>query len=333
MKKDFYEILGVSRNTSLDQIKKAYRSLAKKYHPDRNQGNKQAEEKFKEISEAYYVLSDPKKKQMYDQFGHEQMGQGFQDGAYRFSGDASNFSDIFEGIFGKRRKRKSSSGFDSIFEDLFGDRNPFANGTSSRTNGYDFYNQAGGRQTYRQSMQGEDVEASLKLDFLEACLGTKKTLKLNVGGKKEVLNVTIPVGVDNGSKVRLKGKGNPGAYGGPNGDLYIIIEVNQHKFFKREGDDIYVDLPVTLSEAISGAKIKVSTINGNIMLKIPAGAKGGNIMRLAGKGLRRRGQVTVGDQYVKINIVYPDKLSAKQKEAIKEIFDKDGFDPRKGLFD
>jgi molecular chaperone DnaJ len=308
MKKDYYEMLGVSRNASEEEIKKSYRKLAKKYHPDFNKGSKQAEEKFKEISEAYYILSDKTKRAQYDQFGH--MGEGgFNQGSYTYTG--GDFSKIFEEMFGKKKqtKRHFEGGFENIFEDLFGDRNPFRNNV-----GFD-----------EESIEtkGEDFKSNLTISFLEAIQGTEKILTIRKNHKEEKLKIKIPAGIKNNAVLRLKGKGG---FGRTSGDLLITINITQHKYFVRKDNDIYITVPIKISEAMNGASIKVPTIDKEIIFKIPPNTKDGQLFRLKGKGIKD------GDQYIEVKIVLPNNMDSRVVEEIKKFEEKTNFDPRGALW-
>jgi len=291
VKKDYYEILGVSKDDSQDAIKKAYRKLARKYHPDVNPGDKVAEEKFKEISEAYEVLGDPEKRKQYDQFGSFDFGEGGFGGfnfdsaggsykTYSFSGE--DFSNIFEDIFGKSYGGRKSSGFDF--------RGNFA-------------------------MKGEDVEAEVEIDFLDAVNGAEKFLQ--VGGK--TLKVKIPEGVNNGSKIRVAGKGQPGQGGAPDGDLYLKIKVKENSDYTRKGDDLYMRVPVTLKEAILGGVIEVATHKGTVKLKLPENTSSGKKFRLRGKGVKNLKTKVSGDLYIEPYIVLPKTIPEKLKETVKNL--------------
>ncbi|MCX7973350.1 MAG: molecular chaperone DnaJ [Candidatus Aminicenantes bacterium] len=352
MEKDYYQILGVPRHASLAEIKKAYRKLARKYHPDLNPGDKTAEAKFKEIQEAYSVLSDPKKRAQYDQFGYVGNVPPGAEEASTFSGfEGFDFSDY------------GSATFRDIFESFFGGR------------------------VARQATEperGEDLHYTMKLGFEDAINGFKTKIKLNrlvacsaCGGRgfmantgvdrcpschgrgrttiqrgfmrfssecptcggtgrlpgamcsrchgegrvqdSEIINVRIPAGVDTGSKVRIAGKGNAGRRGGPPGDLYISIEVAPHSFFHREGNNIYIKVPITITEATLGAKIEVPTISGKTTIRIPPGTKSGQKFRIRGMGIPTADGRARGDQYVEVNIVPPPFHDQRVRELMKEL--------------
>jgi len=328
--KDFYDILGVSRNAADADIKKAYRTLAKKYHPDVNKSNKEAEEKFKRISEAYQVLSNKKKRQEYDMFGTVGAGAGPGGGPYQYSqgaqgpqGAGFDFSTFFGGGGGPRT---SNRGFQYEAEDLggvFGDL--FSMGGVNRGQGR-------GRTAWQEApVKGADRYYTMELNFLDAVNGKTTKIAIPEKGKTTKINVKIPPGVDNGSKIRLAGKGEPSPGKGPAGDLYIEIKVHPHPYFKREGDNISLQVPITLEEAILGTSIQVPTADGQINMKIPAGTQGGQKFRLKGKGVKHRKGSGKGDQYVIANIVVPKKVDQEGKKLIKEFAQKHPLHPRKHL--
>jgi molecular chaperone DnaJ len=348
VKRDYYEILGVDRNATAEDLKKAYRKLALQYHPDRNQDDKDAEEKFKEATEAYEVLSDPKKREVYDRYGFEGVQGGFGGGF-----NPEQFSD-FRDIFGD---------FGEFFESFFG----------------------GGRRRARPggAMRGEDLRYDLEITLEEAATGVEKSIDLprhencetcegsgcqpgtspvacsqcqgmgqvsysqgffsisrpcpRCGGrgqtiespcptctgsgrtlKRKKLSVKIPAGADTGLRLKVTGEGERGIKGGPPGDLYIFITCAPHPLFKREGDDVLCEVPVSFTQVALGAEIEVPTLFGKARMKIPAGTQTHKLFRLRGKGvpnLRRQGQ---GDQYVQVVVETPTKLSAEQKESLEK---------------
>lgn len=358
-KRDYYEVLGLQKGASEDEIKKAFRKMAMKYHPDRNPGDKEAEEKFKEVNEAYSVLSDPDKKSKYDRFGHAGVdpNAGFG-GAGGFSG-AGGFDDIFD-----------------IFGNMFGGGGGFGGfggGGGARRNG---------------PMKGRDLQKAITIEFEEAAFGVKKEISISkyvkcdtcngegnkpgtekktcpscngtgqvhtvqrtpfgqfqstgpcpdCGGKGTIIdtpcpdchgtgkirknvkiNIDIPAGVDNESVITLRGQGEPGENGGPNGDLYIVITVKPHKMFKRERDNLYLDMPISFEQATLGDDIVVPTLSEKVTYKIPAGTQPGTVFRLKGKGVRNVRSGRMGDMYVKVILEVPTKLNSKQKKAIQEM--------------
>ena len=289
-KRDYYEVLGVSRSTSPEEIKKAYRKVAMKYHPDQNEGDSVAEEKFKEASEAYEVLSDPAKKQRYDQFGHQAFnGSGGFGGG--FGGGFSNANDIFEQF-------SFSGDLGDIFSDML-------NG-GRRRNG---------------PVRGAHLRYNLEVDFEEAVLGSTRTLTLNSkdSGTREKIKLKIPAGVESGSRQRLAGKGEPGARGGPAGDLFIVFHVRDHAFFRRNNLDILLEVPVPFYIAMLGGEIHVPTLYGEVKLKIPAGTQNGKMFRLKGQGIKDQAHgYGKGDQHVMVNIEVPAKLSGKERKAMEK---------------
>lgn len=352
-KRDYYEILGVDKSASEQDIKKAYRKLAKKYHPDVNKG-KDAEEKFKEVNEAYEVLSDSQKRAAYDQFGHDGVnGAGGFGGFEGFGGfqDAGGFEDIFSQFF--------SGGFEGF-------------SSSSKSN---------------RATKGNDNYLSMKIDFLEAAFGTTKTIVLNVDKecnschgsgafskddiktcsscngsgrilrrngmfatqttcpecrglgktvkrkcdqchgegyttKKTEVEVKIPEGINNHQQIRIASMGERGYNGGPNGDLYIEIEIIPHKTFKREGNNIYISIPLDVADAVLGTTIDVPTIRGDVELTIPAGTQPNIYLRMRGQGIKDLRTGYIGDQLVEVKVVIPSKLSKDEKEIYKKLKDK-----------
>lgn len=345
-KRDYYEVLGVRRDAKNDELKTAYRKLALKFHPDRNPGDKEAEEKFKEAAEAYEVLQDAEKREIYDQFGHQGLeGSGFSG----FSG----FEDIF-------------SSFGGIFEDLFG----FSSGRRSRT----------------RSQRGSDLRYDLSLSFMEGAFGTEKAIDIekmetcptcngdacepgtrpetcgqcqgtgqmsrsqgffmvrttcsrcrgrgqtiphpcrNCRGAGQVIvnktvNVKIPAGVDTGSRLRLTGEGEAGAHGGPPGDLYVFIHVESHRFFERHDTDVACQLEISFVQAALGDKISIQTLNGKKKVEIPKGTQSGDVLRLTGEGIPSLRNGRRGDQIIQMQIKTPTSLTKKQIALLKE-FDK-----------
>lgn len=310
--KDYYNILGVSRNASADEIKKAFRNLARKYHPDINPGDKEAEEKFKDIQQAYEVLSNPEKKKSYDMFG-ETGFQGRPGGGGYQTHYSTNFGDFGENInFGGA---SGFSSFEDIFSEIFGTR--------------------GGRREgpTRRPSKGRDIEHQIEIDFTTAIKGGTRDIKIarESNGKEfstETISVKIPAGIDNGSKIRVAGKGEPGANNGSRGDLYLKVKVAPHPLFKRNNFDIFVDLPVTIFEAALGAEVKVPTIDTTATLKIPAGIQNGTKMRLKGKGVLNPKTRERGDQYINIVVSMPDTMTDSEKEKFAQLSKSISYNPR-----
>jgi len=312
--KDYYKILGLNKSTSPEDIKKAYRKLAMKYHPDRNKSNKAAEEKFKEISEAYAVLSDSEKKKQYDMFGAE----GFQQ---RYSQDDifSNFdfSNIFKEFgFGNIGGWKRGGG-SGIFNHIFSGASRRSSYGAQSDPYSSIFTNFGGRTG---AFKGQDVIYELPLHLQDIIKTEQKTISYNLGGINQQIKVKIPAGIADGKKLRLAGKGQPGPEGGPSGDLYIKIKILDHPIFHREGDDLYINREIKFSEAALGTKIEVPTIDGKrLSLKIPTGTQSGSKMRLRGHGMPRMNGGGRGDEYVKINVAVPKKLNKKQKVLLEEL--------------
>lgn len=355
-KRDFYEVLGLKKGASDDEIKRAFRKLAMKYHPDRNPNDKEAEEKFKEVNEAYSILSDPEKKDKYDKFGHAGVDPNAGFGGGGFSGGFGGFEDIFD-----------------MFGGMFGGRGGGFGG--QRRNG---------------PRKGADIQKHMTIEFEEAAFGVKKEIKLTkyvkcetcdgsgaapgtekktcpkCGGSGEIhtaqqtpfgtfqssspcpdckgtgsiidtpcpdckgtgsvrktvtIAINIPAGVDNDSVITLRGQGEPGENGGPAGDLYIVIGVKPHKLYKRAGQDIQIEIPITFEQAALGDEIVVPTLEEKVKYKIPAGTQPGTVFRLKGKGIVSTRGSRKGDLYVKVNLEVPTKLTSKQKKAIKKMAD------------
>jgi len=366
MDKDYYRILGVGRKTSQADIKKAYRKLARKYHPDLNSGDKTAESKFKEIQEAYSVLSDPKKKSQFDQFGFvgNAPPSGAGRGAYSsgFEGfdfsnvGSSSFGDFFQDIFGgaarthPRNARRKGDDLNYTMKVGFNDA---INGIKTRIQltrmisctkcGGEGYILTGGKQ--KCSTCGGSGQVSMQKGFMRfgnvcpSCGGTgsapgRECSTCRGSGqvrKTELISVRIPPGVNNGSKVRIAGKGNTGFKGGPSGDLFISIEVEPHKFFKREGANIQINVPITVPEATLGAKIDVPTIYGKTVIRIPPGTKSGQKFRLRNKGAPIPGKKVKGDQFVEVTIIPPPFNDEKIRELMKELQEISPENPREKL--
>lgn len=300
--KDPYTTLGVSRSASEKDIKKAYRKLAGKYHPDRNPDNKQAEQTFKEINAAYDVLGNKDKRKLYDEFGESSTSSNFD------ADKARRFKDAFGG-FGGGGQSAGGNGFFGNFQNAAGG---FGGGVE------DLFSRVfsgGARSAPRQGPQkGADRSSKLSVDFLKALKGGEMTIR--TGG--ETLDVNIPAGVKDGQKIRLRGLGAEGLFGGTRGDLVVTIEVEPHPTFRREGDDIHVDVNVTLRELIEGDKINVFTPEGTLELKVPAGSQNGRKLRLRGLGAPRKGSER-GHLYVHLNATLPESSDPKLIELARQM--------------
>jgi curved DNA-binding protein len=332
---DYYEVLGVARTATADDIKKAYRKLARKYHPDVNPGDKSAEEQFKQVGEAYAVLSDPEKRKRYDQLGeHWQAGADFTPPP-GWEGGRVDFGDLGD-LFGTRR---SPGGFSDFFETLFGAR---------------FGARRGPRAGAGFAMRGQDVEATIELSLEEAHHGTTRAITLqttavcptcNGSGTRDkqpcatcrgmgvvtrpkTLDVTIPTGVRHGSVIRLAGQGEPGTGNAPAGDLLLHVEIRPHPLLHVLGEgDVEIELPVAPWEAALGAKVRVPTIEGAVDMTVPAGAQGGQRLRLRGQGVQRRGSGR-GDQYVRLKLVNPPTLTESEHALFEQLAAASRFNPR-----
>ncbi len=307
--KNPYEILGVAQSSSQDEIKKVYRRLAKKYHPDVNKGDKKAEEKFKDISQAYDVLGDPEKRKKYDQLG-QWADQGNFDPRHQAYKTWNWTSGPPEG--------GGQADFD--LGDLFGDIFGMAGGMKGGMGGSP--GRRGGGRGRREEPEGQDLQASVDISFEEAIRGTPRRISLVRDGREEKIDVKIPAGIKDGGKIRLAGKGEKG------GDLYIKVNVSPHPRFWREDDDLYIEVPITVTEAVLGAKVRVPTLDGAVNLNIPAGTSSGQRFRLPGKGAPRLGKSDPGDQYILVKIVVPPHLDEKMRELFQEIDKKVGYNPR-----
>jgi molecular chaperone DnaJ len=371
-KQDYYETLGVSRKATQKEIRAVYRKLARKYHPDLNPGDKSAEEKFKQVQEAYDVLSDAKKRQMYDQFGFEPSGGGaappqgtpegvhFDFGGFDFgsSGGGSSFRDLFSQVFrgggagaGARTEIDSEPGTDleyqvdiTFWEAMRGTVRKL---TVARL---ETCTECHGTGTIGQPQvcsvcggTGQVTQTSGKMRFNLTCTrcggtGRIPTICRLCGGdgrvrRADTLEVRIPAGVSTGSRVRVAGRGNAGTGGAPPGDLYIITEVQPHPYFERRGDDLYTVVPITVTEASLGAKIEVPTLDGRALLRVPPGTNGGQKLRLREKGVPSvRAPGKRGDLYVELHVVVPKPVDEKVRDLLRELAKFDTEDPRRDLF-
>jgi curved DNA-binding protein len=309
--RDYYEVLGVSRGASSDEIRKAYRKLARKYHPDVNK-SPDAAKRFSEVTEAYEVLSDPEQRTQYDQFGRVGAGAAGAGGAHGGSGfDPRDFG--FGGGSGARTGGFSPDDLGSIFEEMFGGASPFG-GTGGR--GATSARQARPRP---QPARGRDLEHRLHVSFLTAALGGDERLRITTpSGEPQTITVKVPPGIEPGAKLRVAGKGQPGPTGGSAGDLLLTVDVGAHPLFRREGLDVFVDVPVTLSEAALGVTVTVPLLRGSADVKIPPGASSGRKLRLRGKGITdAKGRA--GDLYAVVQIVAPSPLSERARELLSEL--------------
>jgi curved DNA-binding protein len=304
---DLYEVLGVPRDAEVDAIRKAYRKLARKHHPDLNPGDKAAEERFKEISRAWEVLENPERRRNYDEFGAISLEAGFDAEKARAAREA------FGSRFGTGG-RPGAEGFGEEFE--FGDLDDLLGRFTGRR---------GGRGL---RMRGPDFEAVLELEFLDAVRGGEHRLTLG----NETINVRIPPGVDTGGRLRIPGKGGPGIGGGPPGDLQVELRVRPHRLFSREGRDLTFDLPITVTEAIRGAKVEVPTLDGRAMLTIPPGTASGTRLRLRGKGVPSPRGGAAGDLFARIQIRVPRQLDPAATKALDALEPFEDRDLRKDLF-
>lgn len=351
-KKDYYEILGVSKTATDAEIKSAFRKLAKQYHPDVNK-TPEAESKFKEIGEAYSVLSDASKRKQYDQFGHAAFeGGGASDGGFGgFSGGFSDIDlgDILDEMFGgssffggsRKSKNRPTKGPDSLvrinlsFEEaVFGCEKTISldlDESCSECDGKGGFDQKNcstcGGQGRVISEQRTMFGTFQTQTTCPTCGGkgstfARKCSKCNGNGhinKKKDIVVTIPAGVDNGYRLRISGKGSAGTNGGPNGDIYLEFKVSKHPLFVREDNDIFLTVPITITDAVLGCKKEVPTLNGSVMLEIDAGTQSGEKLRLKGKGIKYPNSSKTGDMYVIIDVIIPTKLDHKQKDLFKDL--------------
>lgn len=314
-KRDYYEVLGVARTAPSDEIKKAFRKLAMQLHPDKNPGDKKAEERFKEINEAYDVLQDADKRKMYDQFGHMGSQQGFRPGSNPFEdfarqGGFRNAGGPFGG--GAREGGPGAEGFQDIFGDIFGDF--FSGNTRSGARG------TGPRGANRA--RGADLRYTLTISFEESATGAERTITFvrQRAGREETarLSVTVPSGVRTGQRLKLRGEGDGGPGSGAAGDLYVIVNVQEHPFFKRSDNDLHMDLPLSFVDAALGTTVEVPTLTGRVSLKVPAGTYSGQIFRLKGKGFHSSDKGS-GDQLVKALVDVPKEVTSEQKELLQKL--------------
>ncbi len=353
-KKEFYDLLGINRDASDDDIKKAYRKMAMKYHPDRNPDSKDAEEKFKEIKEAYEVLSDSQKRATYDQYGHaglEQNAGGFGGGGAGFGGFGDAFSDIFGDIFGGRAGTAGGGGRGNVYrgsdlrynmeitleEAARGcekqiripavdsceacDGTGAKSGTSPKTcptcGGQGQVRMQQGFFSIQQTCPTCHGNGRVIADPCGVCNGSGRVKK------SKTLNVKVPVGVDNGDRIRLSGEGEPGVNGGPHGDLYVVTHIKEHSVFQRDGQNLHCEMPISFATAALGGEIEIPTLEGVAKLKIPAETQSGQVFRLRGKGIRPLRGTTQGDLMCHVVVETPIKLTERQKQLLRD-FDDEG---------
>ncbi len=353
-KRDYYEVLGVGKSADEKELKKAYRKKAMEFHPDRNPGNKEAEEKFKEVNEAYEILSDPEKRSAYDNYGHaafEQGGMGsgfggFQGGFSGFGGFEDIFGDLFGSAFGgsssRQRRNAPTKGSDiryriniSFEEAAFGVEKEIAitredecsvchgSGAKPGTHAHTCPTCNGAGQVNRQVKT--PFGAMMSTSVCPTCGGSGETIDEKCpkchGSKVEKVKVQkkvrIPAGIDDGSTIRMSGEGNQGLRGGPKGDVYLTVTISPHKYFKREGYNVWLEIPISFVDAALGAQIKVPTLDGDVKYMIPEGTQTGTVFRLKEKGIPYLNSNRRGDQLIKVTIETPKKMNAKQKEALK----------------
>ena len=348
-KKDYYEVLGVSKSASQDEIKSAFRKLAKKYHPDVSK-EPDAEAKFKEAQEAYAVLSDDQKRKQYDQFGHAAFQNGGGAGGFGgFDFSGFDYEDIFENIFGgfggfggsRRNSQRAAKGSDSLIrmklsfeEAVYGTKKDIDLDVVEDCK--ECHGKGGFEETTCDKCRGSGTITSeqrtifgsfLSKTTCPTCGGKGKTYKKSCNSCKgtgkvkntQTIEVKVPAGVDTGNRLRLSGKGDAGYNGGPNGDLYIEFIVNDHDFYVRDNDDVYIEVPITITEAILGTKKDVPTLQGIVTLTIPAGSESGDKHRIKGRGIHNDYTHRKGDMYIVLKIVTPKKLTKEQKKLLEEL--------------
>ena len=325
VKRDYYDVLGIDRNADEKTIKKAYRKLAKKYHPDTNAGNPDAADKFKEVNEAYDILSDPKKKKMYDQFGHAAFEAGADPGADAGAGGFGGFQSGGNGSY--QEFHFNGENMDDIFGDIFGNmfHGSHGGGFHSGFGGSGFHSGSGFGGFHQQDFpqKGSDVKASINVTFDEAAFGADKRISLSSpdgsSGAPQTLQVHIPAGIDTGKSIRLKGKGMPGTGGGEPGDLLLKVTVGTRPGYERKGSDVYTTISIPYTTAVFGGEATVPTLYGNVICKIREGMQSGSKIRLRGKGIVSMKNPSIrGDQYVTIQIQVPQNLNYTAKEKLHE---------------
>lgn len=319
MSQDLYSVLGVGKTADADAVKKAYRKLALQLHPDKNPGNKEVEERFKQVNHAYDVLSDDKKRALYDEFGEEGLRTGFDAERVRAYREWAARQGAGAGAQGFRGRGGERADFEDLgsqgdesgdLGDLFGD----------------LFERA---RRQRGPVRGPDLESEITIDFASALRGTMLELSARDGGGAPV-TVRIPAGADEGSRVRIAGQGAPSPSGGPPGDLVLTIHVTPDPHFRREGDDLYLDLPITVAEAFHGAKVKVPTIDGTVSLKVPEKTQSGTMLRLRGKGVARKDR-SPGDLYVRFLTQLPTEGGDELVRLVDELAKLQHGDPREQI--
>ncbi|MDX2270469.1 MAG: J domain-containing protein [Cyanobacteriota bacterium] len=316
--KDYYQILGIPKQASMDEVKQAFRKLARKYHPDVNPNDPQAEEKFKDVNEAYEVLSDTTKRRQYDQFGQYYQQGGFRGGSGSpFGGNPFGGDDFGLGGFPNNVDFTQFDDFQDFIDQLLGR----VGGGSPAGGGQRAAGFTGG-----SGSTSYDAEASIQLTIPEAYVGGKRKLRVE-GGK--VLEIAIPAGIGSGKKIRLRGQGHPNPNGG-NGDLYLKVELREHPFYRLDGSDLYCDLPISPSEAVLGGQVEVPTLDGPVKLRIPAGVQTGQKLRMSQRGFPKRAGER-GDQLVILQITVPDKISPQERELYEQLLRIQSYDPRANL--
>lgn len=316
-KRDYYEILGVPRSAGADEIKKAHRRLVRQYHPDANKNNPQSVERFKEVQEAYDVLSEAPKRAAYDQFGHAGVGAAGMPPHGRPGGPGGDPFEAFRRAQqGGGRARQWQAGpnvsvedvdFSDVFEQFFGGR---GGGAGAGVRG----GRGGRSRPQPQPQRGADIEHPVQLTFEQAARGTNIGLQINRDGRVETIDVKIPPGVKEGSRVRIRGRGEQA---GEPGDLYIVTRVSPHAYFRREDMDVYLEVPISAWEAMLGAKVEVPTLDGPVTLSIPPGTSGGAKLRIRGRGIERGGQK--GDQFVIMRVTVPKHMSDADRATVEEL--------------
>ncbi|MGE4132884.1 MAG: DnaJ C-terminal domain-containing protein [Bdellovibrionales bacterium] len=308
-KKDYYSVLGVGRQASPDELKKAFRKLAMKFHPDKNPGDRTAEERFKEVNEAYDVLSDPQKKQMYDQFGHSAFqagGPGAGQGPFR--GNFEGFSGGPGGFQGFDPRQGEN--FQDMFSDFFGDF--FAGGAAP-----------GRKGGFRQDSRGADLRYTMSITLEEAATGCEKRINFvrHRGGKEDhaKLSITVPAGVKPGQRLKLRGEGDNSPGGGKAGDLYVIVNFQEHPLFRRKDNDVLLELPLSFVDALLGTQVEVPTLTGKAMLNVPPNTHPGQVFRLKGKGFPDIGGYAPGDMLIKVIVDIPSSITAEEKELLEKL--------------